>query len=284
MADAALAAAPPSAPAAARRKPLFGSRRALERALPWMIVIGLFAVWEASVWLFSIPVFVLPAPSVIFEAMWQWRGPILENSWQTLFTTTVGFAIAIAFGLVTGVLIGSSTLIYNGFYPVLIGFNSIPKVAVVPILVIWFGIGTVPAIITAFLISFFPILVNVATGVATVEPELRDVMRALGASNRDIMVKVGLPRAMPYFFASLKIAITVAFVGSIIAETVAANKGIGHLMMVASSRFEVPLVFAGLLVTAVMGVLMYVVATYVERRMTGWATRGMAGGASAVPN
>jgi NitT/TauT family transport system permease protein len=98
------------------------------------------------------------------------------------------------------------------------------------------------------------------------------------------MVKVGLPRAMPYFFASLKIAITVAFVGSIIAETVAANKGIGHLMMVASSRFEVPLVFAGLLVTAVMGVLMYVVATYVERRMTGWATRGMAGGASAVPN
>jgi NitT/TauT family transport system permease protein len=142
MADAALAAAPPAAAAATRRKPLFGSRRALEQALPWIIVAGLFAVWEASVWLFSIPVFVLPAPSVIFEAMWQWRGPILENSWQTLFTTTVGFAIAIAFGLVTGVLIGSSTLIYNGFYPVLIGFNSIPKVAVVPILVIWFGIST----------------------------------------------------------------------------------------------------------------------------------------------
>ncbi|TVQ57182.1 MAG: ABC transporter permease, partial [Rhodobacteraceae bacterium] len=177
----------------------------------------------------------------------------------------------------------SSTLVYNGFYPVLIGFNSIPKVAVVPILVIWFGIGTMPAIITAFLISFFPILVNVATGIATVEPELRDVMRALGAKNRDIILKVGLPRAMPYFFASLKIAITVAFVGSIIAETVASNKGIGHLMMVASSRFEVPLVFAGLLVTAIMGVLMYAVATLVERRMTGWATRGMAGGAGATP-
>jgi NitT/TauT family transport system permease protein len=164
---------------------------------------------------------------------------------------------------------------------VLIGFNSIPKVAVVPILVIWFGIGTIPAIITAFLISFFPILVNVATGIATVEPELRDVLRALGARQRDIILKVGIPRAMPYFFASLKIAITVAFVGSIIAETVASNKGIGHLMGVASSRFEVPLVFAGLMVTAIMGVAMYAVANFVERRMTGWATRGMDGGVSA---
>ncbi|MEO1314259.1 MAG: ABC transporter permease, partial [Pseudomonadota bacterium] len=228
------------------------SRATFELALPWLVIIGAFILWEAAVWLFNIPQFLLPAPSAIFAAAWEWRIPILDNAWQTLFTTTVGFALAVVFGLVTGVLIGSSTLIYKGFYPLLIGFNSVPKVAVVPILVIWFGIGTVPAIITAFLISFFPILVNVATGIATVEPELKDVMRALGASQRDIIRKVGLPRAMPYFFASLKIAITVAFVGSIIAETVAANKGIGHLMMVASSRFEVPLVFAGLLVTAVM--------------------------------
>jgi NitT/TauT family transport system permease protein len=189
-------------------------------------------------------------------------------------TTLIGFGFAIVFGLLLGVAIGSSTMLYHGLYPLLIGFNSVPKVAVVPILVIWFGIGTVPAVITAFLISFFPIVVNVATGIATVEPELRDVLRALGARPSDIIRKVGLPRAMPYFFASLKIAITVAFVGSIIAETVAANKGIGHLMILASSRFDVPLVFAGLLVTAVMGVLMYVVAVAIEERTTGWATRG----------
>ncbi len=273
------AGARPETPAPTR--PWLASRRNLERALPWLVVIGLFVVWELGVRIFSVPQFVLPAPSVIFESMWKWRVPILDNAWQTLFTTAVGFGIAIVFGLVTGVLIGSSTLVYNGLYPVLIGFNSIPKVAVVPILVIWFGIGTIPAIITAFLISFFPILVNVATGIATVEPELRDVLRALGARKRDIILKVGLPRAMPYFFASLKVAITVAFVGSIIAETVASNKGIGHLMMVASSRFDVPLVFAGLIVTAVMGVGMYVVANIVERRMTGWATRGMDGGMSA---
>lgn len=253
------------------------SAKNIERVLPWAVVIGLFVFWEITVRLFSVPEFILPAPSVIFQSMWQWRVPILENAGQTAMTTVIGFAIAIVFGLVTGILVGSSSLIYNGFYPVLIGFNSIPKVAVVPILVIWFGIGTVPAIITAFLISFFPILVNVATGIATVEPELKDVLRALGASRRDIIMKVGIPRSLPYFFASLKIAITVAFVGSIIAETVASNKGIGHLMMVASSRFEVPLVFAGLLVTAIMGVMMYVVATFVEKRMTGWSTRDMGG-------
>ncbi|MEM8870345.1 MAG: ABC transporter permease [Pseudomonadota bacterium] len=249
------------------------SRPAFEFALPWLVIVSAFLLWEAVVWLFEIPQFLLPAPSAIFAATWEWRVPILENAWQTLFTTAVGFALAVVFGLITGILIGSSTLVYKGFYPLLIGFNSVPKVAIVPILVIWFGIGTVPAIITAFLISFFPILVNVATGIATVEPELKDVMRALGASQRDIIRKVGLPRSMPYFFASLKIAITVAFVGSIIAETVAANKGIGHLMMVASSRFEVPLVFAGLLVTAVMGVGFYLVAAVIERRMTGWAIR-----------
>jgi NitT/TauT family transport system permease protein len=254
--------------AAARR------RRRLQAWLPWLVIAGMFLLWEAAVRGFAIPEFILPAPSAIAASMVKWWQPLLDNSWQTLMTTLIGFGLAIGFGLLLGIAIGSSTLLYHGLYPLLIGFNSVPKVAVVPILVIWFGIGTVPAIITAFLISFFPIVVNVATGIATVEPELRDVLRALGARPTDIIRKVGLPRAMPYFFASLKIAITVAFVGSIIAETVAANKGIGHLMILASSRFDVPLVFAGLIVTGVMGVLMYAVAVAIEERTTGWAMRG----------
>src|SRR5262249_55110333 len=189
-------------------------------------------------------------------------------------TTAIGFLLAVVVGLLAGIAVGSSTLVYDSFYPALIGFNSIPKVAVVPILVIWFGIGTIPAIITAFLIAFFPILVNVAVGIATVEPELQDVLRALGASRWQVIKKAGLPRSMPYFFASLKVAITFAFVGTIVAETVAANKGIGNLMLVASSRFEVPLAFAGLLVTSIMGIGMYLVCAAIERRIGGWATRG----------
>jgi NitT/TauT family transport system permease protein len=264
-------AAPRSAEAlaeAARR------RRRLEAALPWLVIAGMFLVWEIACRAFDIPVFILPAPSVIADSMVKWWSPLLSNAWATLKTTVVGFLMAVGFGLLLGVAIGSSVLVYRGLYPLLIAFNSVPKVAVVPILVIWFGSGFWPAVLTAFLISFFPIVVNVATGIATVEPELRDVLRALGARPRDIIMKVGLPRAMPYFFASLKVAITVAFVGSIISETVAANEGIGHLMLVASSRFDVPLVFAGLIVTGVMGVLMYWVAVTIEERTTGWATRG----------
>jgi NitT/TauT family transport system permease protein len=266
--------APPVRP----RKPFLLRRKTLRHILPWVVVIAVFVVWELAVRAFQIEQFVLPTPSAIFASGWQWRWSILDNSWQTFVTTAVGFAFAVIIGLAAGIAIGSSTLIYDGFYPTLIGFNSIPKVAVVPILVIWFGVGTIPAVITAFLLSFFPILVNVATGIATVEPELQDVLRALGATRWQVIQKVGLPRSMPYFFASLKVAITVAFVGSIVAETVAANKGIGHLMLVASSRFEVPLAFAALLMTSVMGIGMYVVAATIERRMTGWATRGADGG------
>ena len=216
------------------RRTSFFERKLVRQALPWVVIAGMFVFWEIFVRLFQIQQFVLPAPSAIFEALWQWRVPILENSWQTLMTTLIGFAFAIVIGGLGGIALGSSRVIYDGFYPALIAFNSVPKVAVIPVLVIWFGIGTIPAVITAFLLSFFPILVNVTTGIATVEPELRDVLRALGATKRQVIMKVGLPRAMPYFFASLKIAMTVAFVGSIVAETVAANAGIGHLMLVAS--------------------------------------------------
>jgi NitT/TauT family transport system permease protein len=257
-----------------RRKPYLLRRKSLRHILPWVVIIGIFVVWEVVVRVFDIEQFVLPAPSAIFASGWQWREPILINAWQTLLTTVIGFLFAVIVGLLAGIAIGSSTLVYDSFYPALIGFNSIPKVAVVPILVIWFGVGTIPAIITAFLIAFFPILVNVAVGIATVEPELQDVLRALGASRWQVIRKVGLPRAMPYFFASLKVAIAAAFVGTIVAETVAANKGIGNLMLVASSRFEVPLAFAALLVTSVMGIGMYLICAAVERRMTGWAMRG----------
>jgi NitT/TauT family transport system permease protein len=241
-------------------------------AAPWLVTIGLFLVWEAYCQASGISPFILPAPSAIFEALWRFRAGIWLNAEQTLLTTLAGFAIAVAFGLFLGVAIGASSWLYAAIYPLLVAFNAIPKVAIVPVLVIWVGIGTVPAIITAFLISFFPIVVNVATGVATVEPELLDVLRSLGAKKRDIMLKVAIPRSLPYFFASLKIAITLAFVGSVISETVAANRGIGFLMLRDASA-NVPRMFAALLLIAALAVAMYGIAALIERRFTRWATR-----------
>jgi len=241
---------------------------------PLAFTVGLFLIWEIGCRVLEVPLTVLPAPSEVFAALWKYRVPIIENSWVTLWTTLAGFLIATVFGLALGIAVGWHRAIYAGIYPVLVGFNSIPKVAVVPVLILWFGLGEIPAVITAFLISFFPIVVNVATGLATTEPELEDVLRALGASKLDIMRKVGIPRSMPYFFGSLKVAITLAFVGAVVSETVGANKGIGKLMLDAQAGFQGPLVFAGLLVLAFLGILLYGATVIIEQRFTGWAFRG----------
>ena len=241
---------------------------------PAVFTVLLFVLWEAVCKALDVPLTILPAPSDVFAALWQYRAPIVDNSWVTLWTTLAGFLIATVFGLLLGIGVGWHRALYAGIYPVLIGFNSVPKVAVVPVLILWFGIGEIPAVLTAFLISFFPIVVNVATGLATTEPELEDVLRALGASKLDIMRKVGIPRSLPYFFGSLKVAITLAFVGAVVSETVGANKGIGKLMLDAQAAFQVPIVFAGLLVLAVLGIVLYAGTAMIEARFTGWAFRG----------
>lgn len=243
------------------------------QAAPAALIIGLFVFWEVACIVFGIRDIVLPRPTqIVAEIINRWWA-LWPHTLQTLSTTLAGFGLAVGIGVALGVLIGSSRLAYNTAYPLLVGFSSIPKVALVPVLVLWFGAGTVPAVLTAMSICIFPIVVNVATGIATVEPELEDVMRTLKASRGDILWNVGLPRSMPYFFASLKVAITLAFVGSVVAETVASNAGIGNVMMVASSSFNVPLVFAGLVILAVLGVGLYVIFALIERRVTGWATR-----------
>ncbi len=241
---------------------------------PWLTAAGLFLLWEFACRAFAVPEMILPAPSQIVRSMIQYWAVIQTEALQTLMTTLIGFVLAIAFGVLLGVLVGASPGIYRAINPLLIGFNSIPKVAVVPVLVMWFGIGTVPAVLCAFLTAFFPIAVNVATGIAHLEPELADVLRSLGATKTVILKKVALPRALPYLFASLKVAITLAFVGSVVSEMVASNAGIGYLLLNASSSFRVPLVFAALIVVGVMGILMYGISDFIERRSTSWAKRG----------
>jgi len=249
-------------------------QRRLEKAAPWILTVVILVVWQAICSLFKVSDFIFPSPYTIAQALVEYAKPIAGHAWQTFWTTMIGFAIGVVVGLALGVAVGTSRFVYRGLYPLLVAFNAIPKVAFVPILVVWFGIGTVPAVLTAFLISFFPITVNVATGLATLEPEMEDVLRALGAHRLDVLMKVGLPRSMPYFFASLKVAITLAFVGAVISEMVASNEGIGYLMMSAGSSMRMPLVFAGLIVISAMAMAMYEFFAVLERRVTGWAHRG----------
>jgi NitT/TauT family transport system permease protein len=243
------------------------------RILSTVCILGFFVVWEILCLIFNVSDIVLPRPSEILITLWTRFPAIWPHALQTLYTTLVGFAFGIVIGVLLGILIGSSRLAFDVAYPLLVGFSSIPKVAVVPIFVLWFGAGTVPAVLTAMIMCIFPIVVNVATGLAATEPELLDVMRTLRATKWEILWNIGLPRTMPYFFASLKVAATLAFVGAVISETVASNRGIGNLMMIASSSFDVPLVFAGLFILAALGVALYAGFSLIEGRVTGWAVR-----------
>ena len=237
------------------------------------LIVIFFVAWQLFCAMSGVSDLVLPRPTEIIATLIA-RFPILwPHILQTLGTTMAGFVLGVGLGVVLGAVIGVSKVAYDTAYPLLVGFSSIPKVAVVPIFVLWFGSGSVPAILTALSICFFPIIVNIATGLATTEPELEDVLKALGASKMDILWNVGLPRTMPFFFASLKVAVSYAFVGAVLAETVASNRGIGNVMMSASSNFNVPLVFACLFILAILGVALYVIFSLIEARVTGWATR-----------
>ena len=248
--------------------------RSLERWSPFVLLAAVLLLWQAVVTAFGIAEFIFPSPWQIALQFIEFKVPLIEAAWKTFWVTMLGFALSIGVGVLLGFLVGSSRLVYTALYPLLVAFNAVPKAAIVPILVVWFGIGLGPGILTAFLISFFPITVNIATGLATLEPELEDVLRVLGAKRWDVLVKVGLPRSMPYFYGSLKIAITLAFVGTVLAEMTAGDSGIGYLMQSAASQQRLPLAFAGLVTIGAMAMAMYELFSWIEKRTTGWAHRG----------
>ena len=250
------------------------NQKQIERWAPVLLGLALLLVWQAVCAVFRIDDYIFPSPWTIGQAMLEFSGPLAQASWKTFWVTMVGFSLSIVVGVLLGFLVGSSRLAYAAVYPLLVAFNAVPKAAIVPILIVWFGIGIGPGVLTAFLISFFPITVNIATGLATLEPELEDVLRVLGAKRWDVLVKVGLPRSLPYFYASLKIAITLSFVGTVLAEMTAGDSGIGYLMQSAGSSQRMPLAFAGLVVIGAMAMAMYELFSYVEHHTTAWAHRG----------
>ena len=254
------------------------TKRQRERYAPWLLLAVVLLLWEGLCRGFNVSEFIFPSPSRIASQLIEFRGVIAAHAWRTYWVTMVGFGISIVVGTLLGFVIGSSRMAYAALYPLMTGFNAVPKAAFVPILVVWFGIGVGPAVLTAFLISFFPITVNIATGLATIEPELEDVLRVLGAKRWDVLMKIGLPRSMPYFYASLKVAITLAFVGTTVSEMTAANEGIGYLLISAGSSMQMGLAFGGLVVIGAMAMIMYELFAIIERRTTAWAHRSAGGG------
>ena len=250
------------------------NKKQVEMWAPWILLVVIIVMWQILCSALEVSEFIFPSPWRIWTQFMEFKSIIAAHAWRTYWVTMAGFGLAIVVGVLLGFVIGSSRLAYAAVYPLMTAFNALPKAAFVPILVVWFGIGAGPAILTAFLISFFPIMVNIATGLATLEPELEDVLRVLGAKRWDVLVKVGLPRSMPYFYGSLKVAITLAFVGTTVSEMTAANEGIGYLLISAGSAMQMGLAFAGLLVVGAMAMGMYELFSRIEKHTTGWAHRG----------
>lgn len=253
------------------------TKKQKEAWAPWLLLFATVALWQIICSAFNVSEFIFPSPLRIWEQTLEHSATIASHAWRTFWVTMVGFAIAIVVGVLLGFLIGSSRLAYAAVYPLMTAFNALPKAAFVPILVVWFGIGIGPAVLTAFLISFFPIMVNIATGLATLEPELEDVLRVLGAKRWDVLTKVGLPRSMPYFYGSLKVAITLAFVGTTVSEMTASDQGIGYLLISAGSSMQMGLAFSGLLTVGIMAMAMYELFSLIEKHTTAWAHRGSQG-------
>jgi NitT/TauT family transport system permease protein len=232
-------------------------------------------LWELLVWANGWPNFVMASPSDLPPAYARYWELFLVASWQTLWRTVLGLLLAIVFGLLLGMVMGFSRLAREAFYPILVGFNAVPKATVVPILALLFvGQHNFNTVLLAFMISFFPIAVSVSIGLSTLEPEYRDILRALGASQSTIFWKIALPKTLPEFFGALKVAVTLAFIGTNLVEIVSPHcRGLGALFDSAKTNSDYPLMFAVLLALAALGILLYYVVVALEKMFAGWAER-----------
>ncbi|MEM8956892.1 MAG: ABC transporter permease [Pseudomonadota bacterium] len=244
-------------------------------AVPVLFMAGFLALWEWLVWVNDMPNYKMASPSDLWPAFWKFRWLFLEYGWQTLWRTVAGLGLAIIVGVAIGMVMGFSRTVRDGLYPLLVGFNAVPKATVVPILaLILVGQHDLNTVLIAFMISFFPIAVSVSIGLSTLEPEYRDILRSLGASQMTVFWKIALPKTLPEFFGALKVSVTLAFIGTNLMEIVSPHgKGLGALFDSGKISADYPLMFAVLIALAVLGIALYYVVVVLEKIFAGWAER-----------
>lgn len=243
--------------------------------VPLAAIAGFLALWEAVVWLNGWPNYVMAAPSDLPAAYGRFWQLFLIMGWQTLWRTLLGLGIAVAVGLLLGMAMGFSRVARDALYPLLVGFNAVPKATMVPVIALLFiGQHDFNTVLMAFLISFFPIAVSVGIGLSTLEPEYRDILRSLGASRMTIFRKIALPKTLPEFFGALKVSVTLAFIGTNLVEIVSPHgRGLGALFKTGETNGDYPLMFAVLIALAGLGIVLYYAVVALESIFAGWAER-----------
>ncbi|MBI2882106.1 MAG: ABC transporter permease [Candidatus Tectomicrobia bacterium] len=232
--------------------------------------VALLLLWEWFVSLEVLPAYILPAPSEIALTLAKDYPLLLQNSYATLLETLVGFAAAVVVGVFLAVLMVYSDFLRSVLYPILITIRSVPIVAIAPILIVWFGFGLMSKLVLAFLISFFPITVNTISGMTDIDPGKMEMASALTQNRNRIFWKLRLPHSLPYLFDGLKISLPLALIGAIIGEFVGANTGLGNLILVAGSVMKTPLMFATLVVIAVISLVLFGLIVWADKRVAWW--------------
>ena len=238
--------------------------------LPTSVLLGTLVVWEVVWRVFQMPLFVVPLPSGILLETWQWRAHLLSHGWVTLYETLLGFLLSIAVGTPLAVMLVYSPLLRSALYPLLIVTQAVPKVAVAPVLLLLLGAGGFSKVVVAFLVAFFPIVVDTATGLAATPQELLDLSRSYRAGTLKTFLKVRFPMALPFFFSGLKVAVTLAVIGAVVGEFVGSDKGLGYVIVSATSYWKSNLAFAAMLLLAVMAVALFGLVELIERLVCPW--------------
>jgi NitT/TauT family transport system permease protein len=243
-----------------------------EYVVPAITLAGVLLAWEAATRAFRIPRFIVPAPSAILAEGWEWRYRFLGHAWVTLYETLGGFALSMLVGVPLAVLIVYSPTLKSALYPLIVLAQSVPKIAIAPVLLLVLGHGEIPKIFVAFLVAFFPVVVDTATGLAATPPELLDLSRSYRASAFKTFLKVRLPMAMPFVFAGAKVAITLSVIGAVVGEFVGSDQGLGYLILSATSYWKTELAFSSMILLSVMAIVLFGAVSLVERLVCPWLT------------
>lgn len=244
--------------------------RLVRFVLPMVGLALLILAWHAYVVAFDMPVAVLPKPALVLDsAIANWR-LIVSEGWITLLESLYGFVLAFALGVPLAVAIAGSRTLNLMFYPILIATQSLPKVALAPLILVWLGTGMESKLAIAWLVAFFPIVVDTATGLRNTPAEFMDLATAVRANALQTFWKIRLPAAMPFVISGSKVAITLAVIGAVIGEFIGSNEGLGNLLLVANSQVNIPLAFACLIGLAVIGIGLYALVAGVELALKPW--------------
>jgi NitT/TauT family transport system permease protein len=247
------------------------TRDALARFIPALaLFVAVLVVWEGVSRIFKLPEFVLPAPTAIVAVLIDHQRDLALAAYVTAKEVLYGFLLSAVIGAAVALVIARFARFGRALYPLVVLFQTVPKVALAPLFILWFGFDLAPKVTLIVVIAFFPVAINMLVGLQTVDPNLIALMRSVGASRNEILRRIQIPNSLPYLMAGLKVAVTLAVIGAIVGEFAGAQAGLGYMIQFASTQMQTSLVFAALVEVSVLGLLFYYVIEWLERRYINW--------------